>query len=286
MESAASSSLFQHSNKPISQLTSGEIASIIYHDIFDYPLTYFELSKWKAGKEITSRKSLIISYQNGFYFAAGKEGIVYKRLIRERISERKLKTAKDAVRIFGFIPTIKMVGITGALAMGNAAEESDIDLLIITKKGTLWTTRLISYLVTWLLGIKTRKPNDRDQKDKLCLNMWLSESALTWPKRDRNVYTSHEIAQTVPLINKNQTYEKFLYKNIWVKDWWPNVVKIENVIYKTQSGKSFLSVFEPLTRTFQYWYMRRKMTREVATSTRAIFHPNNWGEFVLSRLSS
>jgi len=282
-------------------LRSDEIASLIYHDIFDYPLTQGELIKWKAGHRVIKHKqslalraqSLAISHRDGLYFLKGREGIVYKRVLRERISKRKLLIAKLAVKILRFIPAIKMIGITGALAMQNADENSDIDLVIITKRGTLWTTRLFSYLVTWLLGIKTRKPKDNDQKDKLCLNIWLDESALIWTKKDRNIYTAHEIAQIIPLVNRDKIYEKFLYKNKWIKEYWPNAVRISSMQHVAGSRERktilhvtsylLLKVVEQLAFRLQYQYMKSKMTREVVTKNRAIFHPNDWGKVVINR---
>ena len=39
-----------------------------------------------------------------------------------------------------------------------------------------------------------------------------------------------------------------------------------------------------------YWiqkkYMEKKITREIITKTRALFHPQDWGKVVMSRLSS
>ncbi len=34
-----------------------ELISIIYHDIFDYPLTIFELIKWSAGNKVKLSKT-------------------------------------------------------------------------------------------------------------------------------------------------------------------------------------------------------------------------------------
>ena len=279
----------------------GEVASLVYHDIFDYPLSLGELIKWRTGdKLIIDNEKLTINYKNGFYFFKGKEGIVLKRLLRERISARKFEIARKAGRILGLIPTIKMVAVTGALAMGNAGEDSDIDLLIVTKKGTLWTTRLITLLLLDLIRFPRRKFGDRNQKDKLCLNIWLDESDLKWSKKDRNVYTSHEIAQVVPLADKEKTYERFIYLNKWIKDFWPNAIKTVAIFSKpitshparrsyassVAGGQSPITILEPLARELQFIYMRKKITREVVTKTRALFHPHDWGKVVLSRLAS
>jgi D-beta-D-heptose 7-phosphate kinase/D-beta-D-heptose 1-phosphate adenosyltransferase len=277
-------------------LSEGEVAGVAYHDLFDFPLNFSELIKWKmTGKILTKEQALS---RNGFYFLEGREGLIYKRALRARTSIKKMEIAKRAAKVLSFIPTIKMVAVTGSLAMENASEESDIDLMIVSKKGTLWSTRLLSYLVIWLFGIKTRKPKDTNEKDSLCLNIWLDESDLVWGKTQRNIYTAHEIAQIVPLTNKEEIYEKFLYKNKWILNFWPNSVKIRNPNIEIRKKLEFskfkflnivsdfvLSTSNLIAYKMQYLHMRSKITREVATPTRALFHPQDWSKVVLSRLS-
>lgn len=269
-----------------------ELSSLIYHDIFDYPLTRVELAKWKTGKKFSILNSQFsFGIKDNFYFIEGREEIIYKRLLRAKVSERKLNLARKFVKVLGLIPTIKMVGITGALAMGSADSESDIDLMLITKKGALWTTRLISLFLLDLFGIPRRRYGDKNQKDKLCLNIWLDEGDLAWARNDRNVYTAHEIAQVIPLLNKNKTYERFIWKNRWARGWWPNATVKSNKQHVTSGmvGKEIfpiLRIFEPLARFIQYQHMKNRITREVVTSTRALFHPVDWGKVVLARFSS
>lgn len=277
-------------------LSREEIFSLIYHDIFEYPLTMEELVRWAAGTHLVTEEigESKMAGRNGYFFLEGREGTILKRLMRKRISARKLEIAKESARILSLIPTIKMVAVTGALSMENASSESDIDLMIITKKGTLWTTRLTTYLILRITNYALRRPDDKDQRDKLCLNIWLDESNLIWHSKKRNVYTAHEIAQIRPIINRDRTYEKLISKNRWIKDYWPNAVRATKEQKKTGTkeffGSSvfnfFISLVEKIAFKFQYAYMKRKITRETVTPTRALFHPVDWSKFVLQKLSS
>lgn len=49
-----------------------------------------------------------------------------------------------------------MVALCNSRAMGEAEENSDIDLFIIAKKGNLWTARLIVTFLTALLNVRRR----------------------------------------------------------------------------------------------------------------------------------
>ncbi|MBI2103796.1 hypothetical protein HYT59_02205 [Candidatus Woesebacteria bacterium] len=278
-------------HKEVRQVGKKETASLIYHDIFDYPLTVAELIHWQAGKNVINHRSLIINHKKGFYYLKGREGNILKRLAREKTSVKKIKTAQLAGTVLARIPMVKMVGITGALAMKSADKDSDIDLMIIASKGTLWTTRLLVYCLLLFVGFKLRRAGVKDQKDKLCLNMWFDESDLIW--RRRNIFTAHEIAQIVPIVNKNNTYEKLLQKNRWILEYWPKSVGIKNYELGIRESKRrfaiihyslfIIRLIELFAFKVQYRYMRSKITREVVTPTRAVFHPFDWSKHIKAR---
>lgn len=264
-------------------------ASIVYHDLFDYPLTKEELYLWKSSLSIKSKKR--IENKGKFYFISGRQGIIKKRLENEKYSQKKLLIAKKAARVISIIPSVLFVGITGSLAMMSAGKNSDIDLMIITKKNTLWTTRLLVYCVLHATGYTLRRPKFKDEKDALCLNMWLDESDLTWRKRERNIFTAHEMAQIVPLVNKKDTYEKMMFLNKWLLDYWPNFTKIVGYKEKVMSlDSTLLSLFFDFLNlvcfSLQYLYMKSKITRELVTLARAIFHQNDWSKVVIKKLNS
>jgi predicted nucleotidyltransferase len=287
-------------------LGKSEKLSVYYHDFFDYPLTFSDLIKWNTSRNFSPKHSEIpVTCQNGHYLLQGREGLVYKRVLRSRISAKKMEIARKASDTLSLIPSIKMIAVTGSLAMGNAGDESDIDLMVITKKGMLWTTRLLVYVSLFVFRFSLRRPMDKHQKDKLCLNLWMDEADLIWKRQDRNLYTAHEIAQILPLVNKSEAYERFLGRNAWILEFWPNSVKIRHIdkkLYPTnQIGRARLIpyqsnwpssaytlltiIVEKIAFKLQKGYMKSKITREIITPTRAVFHPQDWGQVVLSRLS-
>lgn len=259
-------------------LDKRDILSIIYHDIFDYPLTIPEIIKWRAGKKVPDVYPLLkIEKRQGYYFLEGKKGYISSRLLKERDARRKLIIAKKASRVLSFLPFIKMVAVSGALAMGNTKKEDDIDLFLISKGGFLWLSRILSLFFLQLFGFKFRRFGSEKKEDRLCLNMWFDEGSLVW--RQRNIYTAHEIAQIIPLVNKEKSYEQFILKNKWIDDFWPNAVRLKKFKEKGNKKKkdgfffTLFSFFEPLAYRVQNWYMRGKVTKETVTLTRAIFHP-------------
>lgn len=250
----------------MASVSKAKVAPVTYHDRFDYPLTKEELNRW--GTNIKEK----LESKNGFYYLQGREKIIKLRQKRDIYSKKKLILARKIAGIFSKIPTVMMVGITGSLAMHNANFDSDIDLLIVTQKNMLWTTRLIILVLLLVLNIPIRRAGDKIQKNRFCLNMWLDESDLYWS--EQNAFTAHEIAQIIPLVNKDHAYEKFIYINKWVLKYWPRAVKVYSAEFIVHRKKILCAIVEPFARVMQYWYMKSKITNEVITPTRALFHPH------------
>lgn len=260
--------------------------SVYYHNLFDYPLSFSELIQWTPAilpEKYNSHSEVVC--EKGYCFVAERAGLPYKRAIRKRISIKKMIIARKAAKLMSYVPSVKMVAVTGSLAMENSIVGSDIDLFIITAKSKLWSSRILIYFFLKIYNFSIRVPDDVIQKDKLCLNMWFDDGDLVW-REPRNIYTAHEIAQITPLLNKDKTYEKFMSKNKWILDYWPNAVRINNNKFKINNSSQGVSIIEKLAFRLQYLHMRNKISREVITPSRAIFHPKDWSKTVLGRLTS
>lgn len=274
-------------------ISKNKKASVFYHNLFDYPLRKEELTKWEVGGFALSLfpKRIRVSTKEGLYFISGREDIVSLRKRRNIYSQKKVELARRTALFLSFLPTLKMIGLTGSLAMLNADRDSDIDLMFITKSGFLWTTRFLVYLLLLVSGIPFRRFGDVITKDKLCLNIWMEESDLTWHRK--NIFTAHEIVQIVPIVNKDKTYEKFLFNNLWVFDFWPNAINKRKLDLKSLGNKRvsgivcrFWSPVELFFFLVQRLYMLGKSKREVISLRRAIFHPIDLSHTIIKKIKT
>lgn len=99
-----------------------------------------------------------------------------EKLIRKRFSKAQ-KIAKILI-LFSFV---RCVILNGSLASGKHKKSSDIDILIISKDGRIFTTRFFVNLIAILFRIKRSKNNDRGHAGKFCFNYILTESFLKIP---------------------------------------------------------------------------------------------------------
>ena len=178
-------------------LTKALLTSLIYSDIFDFPLTKDELMRYFLYEKMTEKNlSLLLSQhkdieeKNGFYFLKGRCGLVEKRQERMQESKKKLHNARSIIHLLSFIPTVMLIGVSGSVSVGNADKDDDIDLFIITQAGTLWTTRLFVTLMLLIVG-KKRGRKSIFSPNTMCANMFMDEKDLTLPKIKQNLYTAH-----------------------------------------------------------------------------------------------
>lgn len=274
------------------------LKTIIYSDIFDFPLTKEEIWKFLIGKKISREsfekelKSLEISKaaplgcSHKFYYFLGREKIVETRIRNKKISKKKLKISKKIIEKLSLVPTVLFIGISGGLSMENADEKDDIDLFVISSKGNIWITRLILILLLLLMG--QYRGREKKESGKVCLNMLIDEEFLTFSKSRHDLYTAHEIIQLKPIFNRNDTYKKFVNANRrWVDVFLPNAkFKYQESKIKKKRSLLFmfhnsLFIFEKLSKILQLWYMRKHITTETISDHFLAFHPYEYKNYVL-----
>lgn len=279
--------------------------TLVYADVFNYPLTSREvwlylISNRLVAEEVVNRAltELVagpkakIAFQNGYYCLAGRENLIPRRRSNQQdLTAKEIVVQKSLGRITK-VPGVLFVGLTGDLALGIAKPEEDIDLFIICRKGSLWSSRFWVTLAVDLVG-QRRKPGETNIKNKICLNMFIDTSALALPEKERDVYLAHEIIQLKPLFDRGNTYFRFLKANKWVRTYLANAYYHRISKLKSQTGKSqvpnpksqildaFFRLIEPLARASQLWYMRSRVTSEILASNLIRFHPQDVRQWVL-----
>lgn len=232
-----------------------------------------------------------------YYFLKGRKNLVHIREERAKWQPQKWAIARRAAALLGRIPTIKLIGVTGGLAMNNADYGDDVDLFFVVADGTLWITRLMATVLMDIFGLR-RKPGDKNITDRVCLNMFMSEGFLALEKEERDCFTAHEVLQMTPLWEQGNAYHKFLKANQWVKRFLPNAWREKNAKWPMPNAKLKRSnmlfsiyhlafiILEPLAKFVQLWYMRRHRTSEVITDTVIRFHPKDARVWIKRKLAT
>lgn len=197
-------------------LETAVLEALAYSDIFDYPLTVEELHRYLpvqatlAGLRKGLSPAMKADNSQGYYFLAHRAHLVDLRLERESASRPAFQRALFYGRIIGLLPFVRMVAITGSLAMLNLSKNADMDFMLVASPNRLWIAR--AFAVTF--GRLMRLFGDR-----ICVNLLVSENALAWPLRD--LYSAREMGQMIPIVGLG-IYHHLRDANPWTNEFLPN----------------------------------------------------------------
>lgn len=209
-----------------SGLEAAVLRTVLYADVFDYALRVDELHHFLMGDRPTTRDELDsvltaserlraeLTVIDGLVVLAGRETLISGRADRDALAAKLWPRAVSAGKLLAGVPFVRMVALTGALAMHNPAHlRDDFDYFIVTAPGRVWLARLLIVGVVRL---------SRLWGWPVCPNFVLSPDALA--QRRCDVYIAHEIAQAVPLDDRAGLYDRFRAANPWTRGYLPNAL--------------------------------------------------------------
>lgn len=242
-------------------LSKNILSTIAYYDVLEYPMTAFEIWKYliksqgaKSNDQYEEDKNYSLSEVifeleaeevkkyicefRGFYFLRGRENLVEKRIEKNKISNVKLKKARNIIFWLRLIPFVKMIAVAGRVGAKNSQRGSDIDMLIIFKHGKIFTGRFLSTFLIHFLG--QRRHRDKIA-NRICFNHFVTDE-LSISVQD--LYSSHNYVFVAPLYG-GDFFGEFLKKNQWIKNYRPNFLSINDNLKVVKD-----SYFSKATRLF------------------------------------
>ncbi len=241
--------------------------TLAYSDIFDYPLTageaYCYLTSMSASLEAVTQAladETLFARVEDYFTLRGREKIVATRKRRAEVARRLWPKAVRYGRILAQLPFVRMVAVTGSLAMNNTDEGKDVDYMIVTAPDRLWLCRALSLLVRRFAKL---------EGVSLCPNYLVTTNALEL--QERSLYVAHELAQMIPLSGP-ETYREIIRLNRWMVAYLPNAFLAPELppdvkpLQKRSIIQRVLEIF--LSLPFGDWLEKWEMDRKIARLTR------------------
>lgn len=161
------------------------------------------------------------------------------------------------------VPFLKMLGLNGSLVRGEDKKESDIDFLIIAKRGRLYTARFFAVMLAELTGY--RRKGDK-VAGRICLNCYLSDANLDItpqnPKSKKKVARAYK--HLIALVDEGDYEKRFFKENKWFDKY-----KVSGARYSDNLKEKLL------------YLINDRIYRTDFTGRRAL-KPKKWGERILS----
>jgi hypothetical protein len=205
-----------------SEVIGPVIRTILYFDIFNYPLKLEEIQRFLAVKissedledilESIVMKEYIFRQDVYYSMKPGMEDI-HRRISGNSKAEQMLPKAQQRAELISRFPFVKAVFASGSLSKDYMDEKSDLDFFIVTTPGRLWVARII-------LAIYKRIFLGNSHKE-FCINYFIAADHLQI--EEKNHFTATELATVIPLTGKKY-YPKLMDENQWLYDFFPNYI--------------------------------------------------------------
>ncbi len=164
------------------------LATLSYFSLFQVPLTALEAWRnlfWDSADAPPSLADVEAALPT--LVAAGRlraqDGYWYlpdaappaERLLREADALRKWRRLRRGTRLLQCVPFLLGAAAVNTLPIGASRRDSDIDLLLISRGGRMFTVRFLTVALTQLFGVRR---HGRFVADRLCLSFTVSDRAL------------------------------------------------------------------------------------------------------------
>lgn len=208
---------------PMNPLETAILRTVLYADVFNFPMSADEIhhfliydhpvSRHEIGNALTSSIYLRdhLEEDQGFIVRVGRKALITQRARSEKISETLWPQALHYAAWLARLPFVRMVAVTGALAMRNPIDENDdLDYMIVTTARRVWLARAFSILLVRLVRLRGIV---------ICPNYVLAENVLEQNRTD--LFIAHEVTQMIPIYG-HDLYRNFRTANPWVTRHLPN----------------------------------------------------------------
>ncbi|MEP7200734.1 MAG: hypothetical protein ABI874_13010 [Chloroflexota bacterium] len=238
--------------------------TIAYADLFEQAIATAQITRYlDVSASAAAVQRALARYtgsrwlaQDGLYCLPGRQVLFARTTQRLTIAGAKWSRARRWAALMACVPFVRMIGVTGSLAMNNMAADADIDYLIVTARGHVWSTRLMLIAVVRLARLAG---------DELCPNYVLSTEALRI--EDQSFFTARELRQMAPLYGLN-VYKTMMALNEWSLRFLPGADSLPPSPPEIRSGKLaqiVKTLGEALLRTpWGDWWETREMRHKIA----------------------
>lgn len=188
------------------------LKTIAYFDVLEMPLTLDELRFFYPDFNVMELSGLltegkVVCIDSHYCLSIRGEDFVAQRKRRKIFSEQLLEKNKFWLKAISLLPSVNAVFVCNTLALSHANEESDIDLFIICKPGTIWSTR---FLLAGFLQVFNKRPTKKSHAGKICLSFFATDNALNLNKISikNDVYLKYWIQSLMPIYDPENYLEK------------------------------------------------------------------------------
>ncbi|KKR02478.1 MAG: hypothetical protein UT29_C0002G0040 [Candidatus Yanofskybacteria bacterium GW2011_GWA1_39_13] len=303
-------------------LRNSILATLVYHDILDFPLTLLEVNKYlinpgrlskdpvlgtiSLNQVAESLESLVaadlVGSKNGFYFLPQRDALYELRIRREKIAAQKWKKFLRIAKWFQAVPYLRGVLASGSLSINNTEHESDFDVLLVVRSGRLYSCRIFLSLVASAFRAR-RTRYERSAPDKFCFNHYITDGNMNI--KHESLFNAQAYVNLKPVLVADGIFSRFYTENIWLNKYVYNFKPAEEFVLRKVFYNPLLSFvgsvgefvldsslgdkFENWAKKYQQKRIKNNPTtyesggRVVFSDNELEFHPRSFEAFAIDK---
>lgn len=246
-----------------SDLWRAIIKTLLYSDIFSYPLTAKEIFDRleipcdeidvveRELKQLVAT-NVVFQFEN-FYALRDDAALALRRSAGNKMAKNIMPRAIRRSRLIYSFPFVRAVMISGSLSKDFMDKRGDIDFFIVTAPGKVWLTRGLLALFQRIVLFNSHK--------YFCINYYIDHEHLGLD--ERNIFTATELITLKPICG-NDHYKNLVRDNYWVKEYYPQFNPTSSTSKKsfTWWPKGFFeSLLNPFAARLDAFVMKRLSQR-------------------------
>lgn len=197
------------------------LITLAYFDVFGFGMSLKDLSKFILGESPRQNNNLLkielIKLKNEIVDIGGKYFLKNTNPVRLLNVDEVLKKASNSAKWFEYIPFVEFVAVCNYLPIGIADQDSDIDVLIITKVNRIFMARLFTTVILHVLRLRR---HGKKVSGRFCLSFYANEAFLDFSDLliDNDIYFAYWLLALYPIYGDISIYENIQSENQnWMK---------------------------------------------------------------------
>lgn len=251
---------------------SAVLATVGYADVFDMPIGLDRLHRFLVGArlgrdEVERVVDELVSTgrlgrRDDLVHLPGRADVLAICDERHARAETMWSQAETWGARIGRLPFVRMVAVTGGLAVDSVADHDDIDFFIVVRPGRLWLTRL--------MVIALGKIAERSDIE-LCPNFIVSDNAIEM--EEESIYAARELAQMVVIVDGDACRD-VRQRNEWMFELLPNATldgdrsREQSVSVSLPQRAAEAVLLLPIFDRLERWEMERKIAKLTTVRSR------------------
>lgn len=286
----------------LTQIEQDILRTVAWFSMSHYSMTSFEIWKWMLEpQEIYSLGDVVSVLEKSKSLSQALVEHDGSFTLKKHVAEphtqhdcfvdavRKMERLKHVMKYLRLIPTIRGVAVCNNLSWMNTSSESDIDLFIIVKDGSIWTTRLLAVAPFKILKLR---PGNKT-KHPLCFSFFISDANLSLESlqcMSGDPYLAYWTQSLVPVFDRGDVFKDFKNANAWTQDIidfsYPNECHADRCVVAARSSVKVSGIIERVARRLQrgrfphvITQMANRDSRVVVSDAMLKFHANDRREY-------